>query len=82
MGLQSEKGDLYDGSKPGIKKRIEKSAHIYDCTRRGYWYWAFLGSSYTIHEAGPGGGDCSVSCRWICYVFNDALSWRVSGCDA
>lgn len=50
-----KRGDLYDGSKPGIKKRIEKSAHIYDCTRRGYWYWAFLGSSYTIHEAGPGG---------------------------
>lgn len=52
MGLQSEKGDLYDESKSRIKKRIEKQAHIYDCTWRRYWYRSFLGSGYTIHEAG------------------------------
>ena len=28
------------------------------------------------------GSNCSVSCWRVCYVFNDALSWRVSCCDA
>ncbi|MDD1368567.1 hypothetical protein PTB13_11080, partial [Bacillus sp. MHSD17] len=33
---------LYDGSKPRIKKGIEKQAHIYDCTWRSYWYRSFF----------------------------------------
>ncbi len=39
----------------GLKRELKKQAHIYDCTWRRYWYRSFLGSGYTIHEAGPGG---------------------------
>ncbi len=35
----------------------------------------FMGSGQIVHNAGPGGAILAFFSRWICYVFNDVMSW-------
>ncbi len=83
MGFQREKGGICMMDQNQVLKRELKSRHIFMIALGGViGTGLFLGSGYTIHEAGPGGAIVAYLVGGICYVFNDALSRRISCCDA
>ena len=66
MNQQVEQTDL---------KRTMKSRHLFMIALGGViGTGLFMGSGQIVHNAGPGGAYCIFS-RWICYVFNDVMSW-------
>ena len=56
-------------------KRTMKSRHLFMIALGGViGTGLFMGSGQIVHNAGYWRYSCIFS-RWICYVFNDVMSW-------